>query len=181
MKVTAISANTNLQRYGYKHVKLIEGKLSRNLRNLIKSVIEYYNSDFYYMIKYDYNKLKQFDAIVFTTPPSMPVYSNTFFNLTNFSPMFTGSVYPFLLVAEAYQIPVITYPAKGSKIFTYLSNKVSGASFTRTEDFNEIVNELRLTEKSSILLVHPEEYLIYYSDADPQKAIKFFEKYHENY
>lgn len=145
MKVTAISPNPNLQRYGYKQVQLIEGKLSRNLRNLIKSAIEYYNSEFFYMIKYDYTKLKQFDAIVFTNPPIMTVYSNTFFNLTNFGSMFTGCVYPFLLVAEAYQIPVITYPAQGSKIFTYLSNKVSGASFTRTEDFSEIVNELKLT------------------------------------
>lgn len=177
MKITAISANPNLQIYGYKHVKLIEGKLSRNLRNLIKSAIEYYNSDFYYMIKYDYIKLNQYDAIVFTTPPFMHLYSNTFFNLTNFDSMFTGCVYPFLLVAEAYQIPIITYPTKGSKIFTYVSNKVSGASFTRTEDFLEIVNELGLTEESSILLVHPEEYLIYYSDADPQKAIKFFKDY----
>lgn len=181
MKVTAISPNPNLQRYGYKQVQLIEGKLSRNLRNLIKSAIEYYNSEFFYMIKYDYTKLKQFDAIVFTNPPIMTVYSNTFFNLTNFGSMFTGCVYPFLLVAEAYQIPVVTYPAKGSKIFTYLSNKISGASFTRTENFLEIVNEIGLTKESSILLVHPEEYLIYYSDADPQKAIKFFKKYHENY
>lgn len=93
--------------------------------------------------------------------------------------MFTGSLYPFLLVAEAYQILVITYPAKGSKVFTYLSNKVSGASFTRTEDFLEIVNELGLIEESSILLVHPPEYSIY-SYADPQKAIKFFKEYHEN-
>lgn len=111
MNVTAISPNPNLQRYGYKQVQLIEGKLSRNLRNLIKSAIEYYNSEFFYMIKYDYTKLKQFDAIVFTNPPIMTVYSNTFFNLTNFGSMFTGCVYPFLLVAEAYQIPVITYPA----------------------------------------------------------------------
>lgn len=180
MKVTAISTDHRLQQYGYKQVKLIEGKLSRNLRNLIKSAIEYYKSNFYYMIKYDYNKLNQFDAIIFTTPPHMPIYSNNFFNLTSFDLMFTGSLYPFLLVAEAYQIPVITYPAKGSKVFTYLSNKVSGASFTRTEDFLEIVNELGLIEESSILLVHPPEYSIY-SYADPQKAIKFFKEYHENY
>lgn len=180
MKITAISPNHTLQQYGYKYTRLIEGKLSKNLRNLIKSAIEYYNSDFYYMIKYDYNKLKQFDAIVFTNPPIMTVYSNTFFNLTNFGSMFTGCAYPFLLVAEAYQIPVITYPAKGSKIFTYLSNKVSGASFTRIEDFSEIVNEIGLTKESSILLVHLEEYFNYYSNADPQKAIRFFKEYHEN-
>lgn len=172
MKITAISPDANLQRYGYKHTRLIEGKLSKNLRNLIKAAIAHYQYHFYYMIKYDYNNLKQFDAIILTTPPSLPIYIGT---------MFTGSVYPFLLVAEAYQIPVITYPATGSKIFTYLSNKVSGASFTQTEDFSEIINELGLTKESSILLVHPEEYLIYYSDADLKKAIKFFRKYYENH
>ena len=93
MKITAISSDANLQRYGYKHTRLIEGKLSKNLRNLIKASIDYYNYHFYYMLKYDYSKLKQFDAIVFTTPPKIPFYIGA---------MFTGSVYPFLLVAESY-------------------------------------------------------------------------------
>lgn len=74
MKVTAISPNANLQRYGYKHTQLIEGKLSRNLRNLIKAAIARYQYHFYYMIKYDYSKLRQFDAIILTTPPNMPNY-----------------------------------------------------------------------------------------------------------
>lgn len=173
MKVTAISPNPNLQRYGYKQVQLIEGKLSKNLRNLTKAVIAHYGHHFYYVIKYDYNKLKSFDAIVLTTPPSMNWYIGT---------MFITNVLTFLLVAEAYQIPVITYPAQGSKIFTYLSNKVSGASFTRTEDFSEIVNELGLTENSSILLVHPEnESYDNLSAAKPKEAIQFFKEYHENH
>lgn len=92
MKITAISPDHRLQQYGYKHTRLIEGKLSRNLRNLIKASIDYYNYHFYYMLKYDYSKLKQFDAIAITTPPST----------TGVSVWFTESAYPFLLVAESY-------------------------------------------------------------------------------
>jgi len=169
MKVTAISSDANLQRYGYKHTRLIEGKLSKNLRNLIKASIDYYNHHFYYMLKYDYSKLKQFDAIVFTTPP----------RTTGVSVWFTGSVYPFLLVVESYQIPVFTFHAIGSKNFFYTTNKKSTV-FISTPDFSEIVNELGLTKESSILLVHPVESNPY-SDCDPKDAIQFFKEYHENY
>ena len=170
MKITAISPDANLQRYGYKHTRLIEGKLSRNLRNLIKAAIAHYKYHFYYMLKYDYNKLKQFDAIAITTPPSIPIYSGA---------MFTGSVYPFLLVAEAYQIPVITFHAVNSKNFFYTTNKNS-TRFSTTSDFSEIINELGLSEDSFVLLVHPEEsnpFLV----SNPIDAIRFFKEYHENY
>lgn len=169
MKITAISSDANLQRYGYKHTRLIEGKLSRNLRNLIKSSIDYYNSEFFYMIKYDYTKLKQFDAIAITTPPST----------TGVSIWFTESAYPFLLVAESYQIPVFTFHAIGSKNFFYTTNKKS-TNFSSTSDFSEIVNELGLTKDSSILLVHPKDsnsFLV----SNPIDAIRFFKEYHENH
>lgn len=166
MKITAISPDANLQRYGYKHTRLIEGKLSRNLRNLIKAAIAHYKCHFYYMIKYDYNKLKQFDAIIITTPPSLPIYIGA---------MFTGSVYPFLIVAEAYQIPVITFHATHSKTFFYTDNKHS-TNFSTTTDFLEIVDELNLTKDSSVLLVHPEEsnpFLV----SNPIDAIEFFREF----
>lgn len=169
MKVTAISPNANLQRYGYKHTRFIEGKLSRNLRNLIKAAIARYQYHFYYMIKYDYNKLKQFDAIVFTSPPST----------TGDSVWFTGSVYPFLLVAEAYQIPVITFHAIGSRNFFYTTNKKS-TRFSITPNFSEIVNELGLTKDSSVLLVHPAENTPFL-DCNPIDAIQFFKEYYENH
>lgn len=170
MKITAISPDANLQRYGYKHTRLIEGKLSRNLRNLIKAAIAHYQYHFYYMVKYDYTKLKQFDAIVFTTPPSLPIHIGA---------MFTGSAYPFLLVAEAYQIPVITFHATHSKTFFYTDNKHS-TNFSTTIDFSEIVDELNLTKDSSVLLVHPEESNPFLS-RNPIDAIRFFKEYHENY
>lgn len=170
MKITAISSDVNLQRYGYKHTRLIEGKLSKNLRNLIKASIDYYNYHFYYMLKYDYSKLKQFDAIVFTTPPKIPFYIGA---------MFTGSVYPFLLVAESYQIPVFTFHAIGSKNFFYTTNKKS-TSFNSTSDFSEIVNELGLTKDSSVLLVHPAENTPFL-DCNPIDAIQFFKEYYENH
>lgn len=170
MKITAISPDANLQRYGYKHTRLIEGKLSRNLRNLIKAAIARYQYHFYYMIKYDYNKLRQFDAIILTTPPNMPNYGGA---------MFTGSVYPFLLVAEAYQIPVITFHAINSRSYYYTTNKKS-TRFSITPNFSEIVDELRLTENSSILLVHPEESNPFIN-SNPIDAIQFFKEYHENY
>ncbi len=170
MKVTAISPNFNLQHYGYKHTPIIEGKLSRNLRNLIKAAIAHYQYHFYYMVKYDYTKLKQFDAIVITTPPSEVTHNST---------MFTGSVYPFLLVAEAYQIPVITFHTTYSKDFYYTTNK-NTTTFSTTSDFSEIENELSLTKDSSILLVHP-EYNNSYLISNPIDAIEFFKEYHENY
>lgn len=170
MKVTAISANPNLQRYGYKHTCLIEGKLSRNLRNLIKAAIAHYQYHFYYMLKYDYNKLKEFDAIILTTPPRLPIYVDA---------MFIGSVYPFLLVAEAYQIPVITFHATHSNSFFYTKNNHS-TNFSITTDFSEIADELNLTKDSSVLLVHPEESNSF-SVGNPVDAIEFFREYHENY
>lgn len=170
MKVTAISPDFSLQQYGYKHTRLIEGKLSRNLRNLIKASIDYYNYHFYYMLKYDYSKLKQFDAIAITTPPKTSFYIGA---------MFTGSVYPFLLVAESYQIPVFTFHAIGSKNFFYTTNKKSTV-FSSTPDFSEIVDELRLTKESSVLLVHPIESNPFL-DCNPIEAIQFFKEYHENY
>ena len=170
MKVTAISTNPSLQRYGYKHVKLIEGKLSKNFRNLIKAAIAHYQFHFYYMLKYDYNKIKQFDAVILTTPPRLPIYIGA---------MFTGSAYPFLLVAEAYQIPVITFHATHSKNFFYTTNKKT-TTFSITSDFSEIVNELGLTNDSSVLLVHPEENNPF-SSSNPIDAIEFFKEYHENY
>lgn len=170
MKVTAISPNQRLQQYGYKHVRLIEGKLSRNLRNLVKAAIAHYQCHFYYMIKYDYNNLKQFDAIILTTPPSLPIYIGA---------LFTGSVYPFLLVAEAYQIPVITFHASNSKTFFYTNNKYS-TEFSTTTDFSEIENELGLTKDSSILLIHPEEYKSFLP-SNPIDAIRFFKEYHANH
>jgi hypothetical protein len=170
MKITAISSDANLQRYGYKHTRLIEGKLSKNLRNLIKASIARYQYHFYYMIKYDYSKLKQFDTIILTTPPNMPNYSGA---------MFTGSVYPFLLVAEAYQIPVITFHAIGSRNFFYTTNKKS-TRFSSTTDFSEIVNELGLTKDSSVLLVHPAENTPFL-DCNPIDAIQFFKEYYENH
>lgn len=169
MKITAISPDHRLQQYGYKHTRLIEGKLSRNLRNLIKASIDYYNYHFYYMLKYDYSKLKQFDAIAITTPPST----------TGVSVWFTESAYPFLLVAESYQIPVFTFHAIGSKNFFYTTNKKS-TNFSSTSDFSEIVNELGLTKDSSILLVHPKDsnpFLV----SNPIDAIRFFKEYHENH
>ena len=169
MKITAISSDANLQRYGYKYTRLIEGKLSRNLRNLTKAVITHYQHHFYYIIKYYYNKLKQFDAIVFTTPPST----------TGVSVWFTESAYPFLLVAESYQIPVFTFHAIGSKNFFYTTNKKS-TNFNSTSDFSEIVNELGLTKDSSVLLVHPAENTPFL-DCNPIDAIQFFKEYHENY
>lgn len=170
MKITAISPDANLQRYDYKYTQLIEGKLSRNLRNLIKAAIAHYQYHFYYMIKYDYNKLKQFDAIAITTPSNIPIYSGA---------MFTGSVYPFLLVAEAYQIPVITFHVVNSKNFFYTTNKKS-TRFSSTTDFSEIVDELGITEESSILLFHPEESNPFLS-CNPIDAIRFFKEYHENH
>ena len=170
MKITAISPDANLQRFGYKHTRLIEGKLSRNLRNLIKAAIARYQYHFYYMIKYDYSKLKQFDAIILITPPNMPNYGGA---------MFTGNVYPFLLVAEAYQIPVITFHATGSRNFFYTTNRKS-TRFSSTTDFSEIVDELGITEESSILLVHPEESNPFI-DSNPINAIQFFKEYYENY
>ena len=170
MKITAISPDANLQHYGYKHTRLIEGKLSRNLRNLIKAAIARYQYHFYYMIKYDYSKLRQFDAIILTTPPNMPNYSGA---------MFTGSVYPFLLVAEAYQIPVITFHAINSRSYYYTTNKKS-TRFSITPNFSEIVDELGLTENSSVLLVHPEESNPFLNSS-PEDAIRFFKEYHENY
>lgn len=168
MKITAISPDHRLQQYGYKHTRLIEGKLSKNLRNLIKAAIAHYEHHFYYVIKYDYNKLKQFDAIVFTTPPSINWYIGT---------MFIPNVLTFLLVAEAYQIPVITFHATNSKTFFYTTNKHS-TKFSTTTDFSEIENELGLTENSSILLVHPEnESYDNLSVAKPKEAIKFFKEY----
>lgn len=169
MKITAISPDANLQRYGYKHTQLIEGKLSKNLRNLIKAAIARYKYHFYYMVKYDYSKLKDFDAIIFTTPPR--IYSND-------GVTFTGSAHPFLLVAEAYQIPVITFRATNSKNFFYTTNKKS-TKFTFTPDFSEIANELGLTKESSVLLVHVEENPFFVSN--PIDAIRFFKEYHENH
>ena len=168
MKVTAISPDHRLQQYGYKHTRLIEGKLSKNLRNLTKAAIAYYQHHFYYVIKYDYTKLKQFDAVVFTAPPRMNVYVGS---------RFPTSAFTFLLVAQAYQIPVITYPAHQSNTFFYTANKQSTKLSTTTE-FSEIVNELGLTEDSSILLVHPEnEYDDSFSLAKPKEAIKFFKEF----
>lgn len=168
MKVTAISPDHRLQQYGYKHTRLIEGKLSKNLRNLTKAAIAYYQHHFYYVIKYDYTKLKQFDAVVFTAPPRMNVYVGS---------RFPTNALTFLLVAQAYQIPVITYPAHQSNTFFYTANKQSTKLSTTTE-FSEIVNELGLTEDSSILLVHPEnEYDDSFSIAKPKEAIKFFKEF----
>lgn len=125
MKITAISSDANLQRYGYKHTRLIEGKLSKNLRNLIKASIDYYNYHFYYMLKYDYSKLKQFDAIVFTTPPKIPFYIGA---------MFTGSVYPFLLVAESYS---------GDNYYI----------LTSPYELQHILRKLNISSKSKVLLL----------------------------
>lgn len=107
-----------------------------------------------------------------TTPPSMNWYIGT---------MIITNVLTFLLVAEAYQIPVITYPAHQSKTFFYTDNKKS-TNFSTTTEFSEIENELGLTENSSILLVHPEnESYDNLSVAKPKEAIQFFKEYHENH
>ena len=95
MKITAISPDHRLQQYGYKHTRLIEGKLSKNLRNLTKAAIAYYQHHFYYVIKYDYNKLKQFDAVVFTTPPCMNLYVGS---------MFLTSALTFLLYDDSFSM-----------------------------------------------------------------------------
>ena len=91
--------------------------------------------------------------------------------------MFSTSALTFLLVAQTYQIPVITYPVHQSNTFFYTANAQS-TKFSTTTDFSEIVNELGLTEDSSILLVHPEnEYNDTFSVAKPKEAIKFFKEY----
>lgn len=171
MNVTAECINNGAVDYGYFPVRTLRLQNAAELPCILyQGVPHYIDSRATMYIDIDFTDLINYDAIVFTTPPKIPFYIGA---------MFTGSVYPFLLVAESYQIPVFTFHAIGSKNFFYTTNKKS-TNFSSTSDFSEIVNELELTKDSSVLLVHPAENTPFL-DCNPIDAIQFFKEYYENH
>lgn len=168
MNVTAECINATPVEYGYFPVKTLNLYLPSLQYTLYQGIPDYLGSKASMYLDIDFPDLMNYDAIVFTTPPRMNLYVGS---------MFPTSAFTFLLVAQTYQIPVITYPVHQSNTFFYTANTQS-TQFSTTTKFSEVVNELGLTEDSSILLVHPEnEYDDTFSVAKPEEAIKFFKEY----
>ena len=146
MKITAISNNPDLQKYGYKFHKCVDRQyMPKRLINLIECASNYYDRYIFDIFCYKYINIIKFDAVILLAP----TYSS------RDEIKITHTMLPFSMAAESFEIPIIIFNGKVfNPYFYYCYYKDIKPRLDSSNSFHQVIKELNLNKDSSLLLVH---------------------------